>query len=57
MIRKAFTLLELVVSLGILAVMLVFASTIFRVSVNSQRLSAFKSPLLRKKPLGPPLID
>jgi prepilin-type N-terminal cleavage/methylation domain-containing protein len=48
MMRKAFTLLELVVSLGILAVMLVFASTIFRVSVNSQRLAIANGEIMQK---------
>ena len=37
--RRAFTLIELVVALGILAVVMSFASVIFRVSIDSPRVA------------------
>lgn len=47
MTRKAFTLIELVVSLGILAVILSFAGVIFRVSVESQRMAVANADVMR----------
>ncbi|RPJ23288.1 MAG: type II secretion system protein, partial [Planctomycetaceae bacterium] len=46
--RKAFTLIEVVVSLGILAVILSFAGVIFRVSVDSQRLAMANAEIMQK---------
>ncbi len=46
--RKAFTLIELVVSLGILAVILSFAGVIFRVSIDSQRLAMANAEIMQK---------
>jgi len=46
--RKAFTLIELVVSLGILAVILSFAGVIFRVSVESQRMAMANAEVMQK---------
>jgi prepilin-type N-terminal cleavage/methylation domain-containing protein len=46
--RKAFTLIEMVVALGILAVVLMFAGEIFRVSVNSQRLAVANGEIMQK---------
>jgi prepilin-type N-terminal cleavage/methylation domain-containing protein len=48
MTRKAFTLLELVVSLGILAMILSFAGVIFRVSVDSQRMAMANAEIMQK---------
>lgn len=46
--RKAFTLMELVVSLAILAVVLSFAGVIFRVSIDSQRLAMANAEIMQK---------
>jgi len=46
--RKAFTLIEVVVSLGILAVILSFAGVIFRVSVESQRMAMANAEVMQK---------
>lgn len=46
--RKAFTLIEVVVSLGILAVILSFAGTIFKVSVESQRTAMANAEVMQK---------
>jgi prepilin-type N-terminal cleavage/methylation domain-containing protein len=48
MMRKAFTLIELVVSLGILAVILSFAGVIFRVSIESQRMAMANAEVMQK---------
>jgi len=46
--RKAFTLIEMVVSLGILAVILSFAGVIFRVSIDSQRMAMANAEVMQK---------
>lgn len=46
--QKAFTLIELVVSIGILAMVLAFASVIFRVSINSQRTAIANAEIMQK---------
>jgi prepilin-type N-terminal cleavage/methylation domain-containing protein len=46
--RKAFTLLELVVSLGILAMILSFSGIIFRVSTDSQRIAMANAEIMQK---------
>jgi prepilin-type N-terminal cleavage/methylation domain-containing protein len=46
--RKAFTLLEMVVALGILALILSFAGVIFRVSIASQRLALANAEIMQK---------
>jgi prepilin-type N-terminal cleavage/methylation domain-containing protein len=46
--RKAFTLIELVVALAILAIMMMFASTIFRYSINAQRMAVANSEIMQK---------
>ncbi len=46
--RKAFTLMELVVALAILAVMLSFAGVIFRVSIESHRLALANAEIMQK---------
>jgi prepilin-type N-terminal cleavage/methylation domain-containing protein len=46
--RKAFTLIELVVAIGILAMVLSFASVIFKVSINSQRTAIANAEIMRK---------
>jgi prepilin-type N-terminal cleavage/methylation domain-containing protein len=46
--RKAFTLIEMVVALGILAVVLSFAGVIFRVSIESQRLALANAQIMQK---------
>ena len=46
--RKAFTLIEVVVALGILAMILSFAGVIFRVSIESQRLAMANAEILQK---------
>jgi prepilin-type N-terminal cleavage/methylation domain-containing protein len=48
MTRKAFTLIELVVALAILAVILSFAGVIFRVSVDSQRIAMANAEIMQK---------
>lgn len=45
--RKAFTLIEMVVALGILAVILSFAGVIFRVSVDSQRMAMANAEVMQ----------
>ncbi len=46
--RKAFTLIELVVSLGILAVVVSFAGVIFRVSIESHRTALANAEIMQK---------
>ncbi|MCU0916394.1 MAG: prepilin-type N-terminal cleavage/methylation domain-containing protein [Planctomycetes bacterium] len=46
--RKAFTLMELVVSLGILAIVLSFAGAIFRVGIGSQQLALANAEIMQK---------
>jgi prepilin-type N-terminal cleavage/methylation domain-containing protein len=46
--RKAFTLLEMVVALAILAVIMSFAGFIFRVSVGSQRMAMANAEVMQK---------
>ncbi len=46
--RKAFTLMELVVALAILAVVLSFAGVIFRVSIDSHRLAVANAEIMQK---------
>lgn len=46
--KKAFTLIELLVAIGILAMVLSFASVIFRVSINSQRTASANAEIMRK---------
>jgi prepilin-type N-terminal cleavage/methylation domain-containing protein len=46
--RKAFTLMELVVSLAILALMMSFAGVIFRVSIGSQQLARANAEIMQK---------
>jgi len=46
--RKAFTLIEMVVALGILALVLSFAGVIFRVSIDSYRLAAANAEIMQK---------
>jgi len=48
MMRKAFTLIEMVVALGILALILSFAGVIFRVSVDSQRMAMANAEVMQK---------
>lgn len=46
--RKAFTLIELVVAMGILAIILAFAGVIFRVSTDSQRMAMANAEIMQK---------
>jgi prepilin-type N-terminal cleavage/methylation domain-containing protein len=46
--RKAFTLMELIVALAILALMLSFAGVIFRVSIDSHRLAQANAEIMQK---------
>jgi prepilin-type N-terminal cleavage/methylation domain-containing protein len=46
--RKAFTLMEMVVSLGILAIVMSFAGTIFRVGIDSHRLALANAEIMQK---------
>ena len=46
--RKAFTLIELIVALGILAVILSFAGLIFRVSIESHRMALANAEIMQK---------
>lgn len=46
--RKAFTLIELVVAVGILAMVLSFASVIFRVSIGSHRTAIANAEIMQK---------
>jgi prepilin-type N-terminal cleavage/methylation domain-containing protein len=46
--RKAFTLIELIVALGLLGMMLMFASVIFRVSIDAQRMAMANSEIMQK---------
>jgi prepilin-type N-terminal cleavage/methylation domain-containing protein len=48
MMRKAFTLMEMIVALGIMALVLSFAGVIFRVSIESQRLAMANAEILQK---------
>ncbi len=46
--RKAFTLMEMVVALGILALVMSFAGVIFQVSTDSQRLALANAEIMQK---------
>jgi len=46
--RRAFTLIELVAAIGILVVVLTFASVIFKVSINSHRTVSANAEIMRK---------
>jgi prepilin-type N-terminal cleavage/methylation domain-containing protein len=46
--RRAFTLIELVVALGVLAIILSFAGVIFRVSIDAQRLAMANAEIMQK---------
>jgi len=46
--NKAFTLIELVVAIGVLALVLAFAGAIFKVSVNSYRTALANAEIMRK---------
>jgi len=46
--RRAFTLIEMVVALAILAMILVFAGIIFRVSIESQRMALANTEVMQK---------
>ncbi len=46
--RKAFTLIELVVAVGVLAMVLSFASVIFKVSLDSHRTAVADAEIMRK---------
>ncbi len=46
--RKAFTLIELVVAMGILAIILSFAGVIFKVSAESQRMAMANAEIMQK---------
>ena len=46
--RKAFTLMEMIVALGILAVVMSFAGVIFRVSADSHRLAMANAEIMQK---------
>ncbi len=46
--NKAFTLLELVAAIGILVVVLLFASVIFKVSINSHRTAGANAEVMQK---------
>lgn len=48
MTRRAFTLIEMVVSLGILALILSFAGVIFRVSIDAQRMAMANAEIMQK---------
>lgn len=46
--RKAFTLIELVVAMGILAIILAFAGTIFKVGAESHRMATANAEIMQK---------
>lgn len=46
--RRAFTLIELVAAIGILVVVLLFASVIFKVSINSHRTASANAEIMQK---------
>jgi prepilin-type N-terminal cleavage/methylation domain-containing protein len=46
--KNAFTLVELLVAMGILAMMMVFASVIFRVGINAQRTAIANAEIMQK---------
>ena len=46
--KKAFTLIELLVAIGILAIVMSFASVIFRVSINAQRTAIANVEIMQK---------
>src|SRR5512138_931069 len=46
--RRAFTLMELVVALGIMALVMSFAGVIFRVSTDSHRLALANAEIMQK---------
>jgi len=45
--KKAFTLIELVVAVGILAIVVSFAGTVFKVGINTQRAAAANAEIMR----------
>ncbi len=47
-IRKAFTLLELAVAVGLLAMMILFASMIFNMSIDTYRTAAASAEIMQK---------
>ncbi len=47
-IKRAFTLIELVVAVGLLAMMLVFAGSIFRASIGAQRTAGANADIMQK---------
>ena len=47
-IRRAFTLIELMVAIGILAMVLSFAGVIFRVSIDSHRIAVANAEIMQK---------
>ena len=46
--NKGFTLIELLVAIGILAIVMSFASVIFRVSINAQRTAIANAEIMQK---------
>jgi prepilin-type N-terminal cleavage/methylation domain-containing protein len=46
--RKAFTLIELIVALGLLAMVLVFASAIFQASIGAQQMAVANGEIMQK---------
>lgn len=46
--KKAFTLIELSVAVGILVIMLLFAAGIFNVSIDSQRTAMANAEIMQK---------
>ena len=46
--NKAFTLIELLVAIGILAVVMSFASVIFRVSIDAYRTAIANAEIMQK---------
>ncbi|MFA5251869.1 MAG: prepilin-type N-terminal cleavage/methylation domain-containing protein [Phycisphaerae bacterium] len=47
-VKKAFTLIELVVAIGIMAMVVVFAGTIFKVSIGSYRTAMAQAEIMQK---------
>jgi prepilin-type N-terminal cleavage/methylation domain-containing protein len=46
--KKAFTLIELIVAIGILAIVLSFAGVIFKISIESQRMALANAEIMQK---------
>ncbi|MHC4646661.1 MAG: type II secretion system protein, partial [Planctomycetota bacterium] len=46
--KKGFTIIEVVVSIGILAVIVSFAGVVFKVSIESQRMAAANAEIMQK---------